>query len=267
MIPSQPFSMAFKNLQTEEMLQVSATWTDPESPARAAILSIPDLSAKLPRIDEIHSILATAAQPSKNPRLDEISAEEGKIDLRHDAIIRGVHGYLTSTAELLGGEAGADLIQLRDVLVPDGLPSMQKTYRAQAGQAQQLAERLTPAITSRTNTIFIGHGPAQRFLTEYLQEWIALGKHLGELEDEKGRLLAEQSELASGSALVKARNRWIRVANSLVADGELAELAPATAALVFGPLRDAEKKADARARSATAAKQTTSAPAQTPEAP
>ena len=242
--------MAFKNLQTEEMLQVSASWTDPPSPARAAILSIPDLSAKLARIDEIHSILGAAAQPSKNPRLDEISAEEAKIDVRHDAIIRGAFGFLTSTAELLGGETGADLIQLRDILVPDGLPSLQKSYRAQAGQAQQLADRLTPAIKMRTSAILIGHVPAQKSLTEYLEEWIALGKQLGEREDEKGRLLAEQSELATGSSLVKARNRWIRVVNAFVADGELAELAPATEALVFGPLRDAEKKADARARSA-----------------
>ncbi|MDI1476761.1 hypothetical protein [Polyangium sp. y55x31] len=245
--------MALKHLQTEEMLQVSATWTDPQSPVRAAILGNPDLSAKLPRIDEIHSILAVAAQPSKNPRLDEISAEEARIDVRHDSIIRGVFGFLTSTAELLGGDAGADLIQLRDLLIPDGLPSLQKTYRAQAGQAQQLAERLTPAIKARTNSIFIGQGAAQKSLTEYLEEWIALGKQLGEREDEKGRLLAEQSELASGTALVKARNRWIRVVNALIADGELAELAPATEALVFGPLRDAEKKADARARSAPAA--------------
>ncbi|TKD10058.1 hypothetical protein [Polyangium fumosum] len=259
--------MAFKNLQTEEMLQVSATWTDLQSPARAALLGNPDLSAKLARIDEIHSILAAAAQPANHPRLDEISSEEGKIDLRHDAIIRGVYGFFTSTAELLGGEAGADLIQLRDFLIPEGLPSMQKTYRAQAGQAQQLASRLTPAIQMRTSGILIGQVPAQKSMTEYLQEWIALGKQLGELEDEKGRLLAEQSELSSGAALVKARNRWIRVANSLVADGELAELAPATEALIFGPLRDAEKKADARARSATAAKQTTSGPAPTPEAP
>lgn len=259
--------MAFKNLQTEEMLQVSSTWTDLQSAARAAIVSIPDLSAKLPRIDEIHLLLAAAAQPSKNPRLDEISAEEVKIDLRHDSIIRGVFGYLTSTAELLGGDAGADLIQLRDLLIPDGLPSQQKTYRAQAGQAQQLASRLTPAVKARTNAIFIGQGPAQKSLTEYVEEWIALGKQLGEREDEKGRLLAEQSELASGSSLVKARNRWIRVVNALVADGELAELAPATEALVFGPLRDAEKKADARSRSAPAAKQTTSGAAPSPDKP
>ncbi|MDC3953146.1 hypothetical protein [Polyangium jinanense] len=245
--------MALKNLQTEEMLQVSATWVDPQSLARAAILGNPDLSAKLSRIDEIHSILAAAAQPSKNPRLDEISAEQAKIDVRHDSIIRGIFGFLTATAELLGGETGADLIQLRDLLIPDGLPSVQKTYRAQAGQAQQLEGRLTPAIKARTNVIFIGQGPAQTSLTEYLDEWIALGKQLGEREDERGRLLAEQSELASGMSLVKARNRWIRVVNAFVADGELAELAPATEALVFGPLRDAEKKADARARSAFAA--------------
>ncbi len=256
--------MALKHLRTEEMLQVSGTWIAPLSPARAAILAVPDLAAKHPRIEDAHSTLAAAAQPAKFPRLDEISAESVKFDLRHDSIIRGVFGHLTATAELIGGDAGTDLIELRDTLVPDGLPSMQKTYRAEAGQAKQLADRLSPSVKARTDAILIGQGPAQKTLTSYLQEWITLGKKLGDLEDEKGRLLAEQADASSGTALVKARNRWIRVVNAMVADGELAELPGATDALVFGPLRDAEKKAEVRSRTAPAATPTTPEAGQTP---
>jgi len=256
--------MALKHLRTEEMLQVSGTWLNPQSPARAAILSIPDLAAKLPRAEEAHSNLAAAAQPAKNPRLDEITTETGKLDLRHDSIIRGVYHHLTATAELLGDAVAVDLIDLRDTLIPDGLPSMQKTYRAEAGQAQQLEDRLSPSLKSRTDSILIGQGPAQKPLTKYLVEWIEIGKKLGALEDERARLLAEQADASSGTILVKARNRWIRVVNAMLADGDLADLPAQTDALVFGPLRDAEKTAELRSRPAPANKETTSDAVETP---
>ncbi|MDI1484224.1 hypothetical protein [Polyangium sp. y55x31] len=260
--------MAYKHLRSEEMLQVSSSWIDPQSPARAAILASADLSGKLPRIEEAHAGLAAAAQPAKLPRMNALSAEEARLDVRHDSIIRGVFGLLTATAEMLDGEAAAELLALRDTLIPEGLSSMQKTYRAEAGQAAQLEDRLTPAVVARTDAILVGQGPSQKSLTHYLQEWITIGKKLGGLEDEKGRLLAEQqSDASSGLALVKARNRWIRVVNALVADGELAELPAPTDTLVFGPLRDAEKKAVLRTRTTHAAKETTGEVDTIPEAP
>lgn len=259
--------MAYKYLRAEEMLQVSSTWIDPQSPARAAILANADLAGKLPRIEEAHAGLAAAAQPARLPRLNAISAEEASLDVRHDSIIRGVFGLLTATAEMLDGEAAAELMALRDILVPEGLSSVQKTYRAEAGQAAQLEARLTPAVVARTDAILVGQGPSQKSLTHYLQEWIAIGKKLGGLEDEKGRLAEQQADASSGLSLVKARNRWIRVVNALVADGELAELPAPTDTWVFGPLRDAEKKAILRARSTHAAKETTGEADTTPEAP
>ena len=250
------------------MLQVSSTWIEPQSPARAAILANADLSGKLPRIEEAHAGLAAAAQPAKQPRINAIIGEEAGLDARHDSIIRGVFGLLTATAEVLGGEAAAELMALRDTLLPEGLSSMQKSYRAEAGQAAQLEDRLTPTVVACTDAILVGQGPSQKSLTHYLQEWIVIGKKLGGLEDEKGRLLAGQpSDASSGLSLVKARNRWIRVVNALVADGELAELPAPTDTLLFGPLRDAEKKAMLRARSTQAAKETTGEADTTPEAP
>jgi hypothetical protein len=242
--------MALKNLTSEEMLQLSGNWIDPKSPAHAAIITVPELAAKLQRMGDTHGGLANAAQPPENPRLAQISAEEGPIDLRHDAIIRGIFGHLTATAELVGGEAGEQLIALRDKLIPDGLSSQQKTYRAEAGQAAQLADRLTADVLKQTDAIIVGQGAAAKSLTEYLKEWITLGKQLGALEDEKGKILAEQADAATGTALVKARNQWIRLVNSFIADGALAQLDDGTDALVFGPLRDAGKKADARVRAA-----------------
>jgi hypothetical protein len=244
--------MARKLLHTDEMLHISGVWLDPQSPASAAISSVPELAPKAPLLRKAHAALKAAAQPTTNPRLAEISAEQAKLDLRHDSIIRGIFNICTATAELLGGEAASDMITLRDTLVPEGLSSMQKTYRAEAGQAVQLGDRLTPAIKMKAKAITVGSGPQKQSLLGYINEWITLGIRLGALEDEKVYLLAEQAEATSGMALVQARNRWIRVVNAMLADAELAEIAPSTYVPIFGPLLEAEKKAESRSRAAPA---------------
>jgi hypothetical protein len=249
--------MSRKLLHTDEMLHISGTWLDSQSPAHAAILNVPELAAKTPLLRKAHAALAAAAQPTTNPRLAEISAEQAKLDLRHDSIIRGIFGICTSTAELLGGDAGAELITLRDTLIPEGLSSMQKTYRAEAGQAVLLGDRLTAAIKTQAKAISVGSGPQKQSLLAYLNEWITLGIRLGSLEDEKVHLLAEQAEAASGMALVQARNRWIRVVNATLADAELVEIDPSTYVTIFGPLLEAERKAESRSRTAPAGTQTT----------
>lgn len=249
--------MSRKWLATEEMLHISSTWLESQSPANVALGNVPELAAKIPLIEKAHAALATAARPNTNPRIAEISAEQSKLDLRHDCVIRGVYHLCTATAELLGSEAGADLITLRDKLLPDGLSSMQKTYRAEAGQALQLAESITPEIKAKAKAIHVGPGPQKQTLLAYLNEWITIGKRLGALEDEKAQLIADQSHAATGNVLVQARNRWIRVVNALVADAELAEIDANTEQTLFGPLRDAEKKADGRSRAAPTTTQTT----------
>ena len=157
-------------------------------------------------------------------------------------------------ADLVGGPDGAALLELRDRLWPDGLASQQKTYQAEAGQALQLEERMTPAQTAKTDAILIGAGPNALPLTHFIQEEIHLGKQLGALEGEKGTLLHGVSGAAPGAALVKARNLWIRVGNLVAATAEVAEISADLEAVIFGPQREAERKADERARLSLKAK-------------
>lgn len=248
--------MALKRLSTEEMLHVSGGWIDPTSDAHAAILASADLAPSLPRLKTAHDELAAAAQPApQNKRLAEVSSEQVAIDLRHDDIIRGCYWLLTGTAHLLGteDEDGAVWLELRDRLVPDGLSSTQKTYGAEAGQAAQLATRMTPAMRARTDAILVGTKATKATLTEFIEEWIHLGKQLGELDDEKARLTAaldRNGNATTVSPTLTARNKWIRNVNVLVAVAEAAELPASTMKLLFGPLQAAEAKADQRARAA-----------------
>jgi hypothetical protein len=245
--------MAYKNLIPEEQIQISGTLLDAATKAGQALAAIDELQPKVKKLAVAHDILSAANQPSEDPRVKEIILEETGVDARHDAVIRGIWGFCTSQAELLGGVAGAAFISLRGTLLPDGLQSQLKTYRAEAGQAAQLATRMTPAQRQRTDAIVVGEPPNARPLTVHVDELISLGKQLGKLEDEKDQILAAPND---GSALVNARNGWVRVVNALVADAELADLPADVDALLFGPLRAAEKKADARARNAATARAT-----------
>ncbi len=251
--------MALKRLSSEEMLQISGTLVDPKSRAHKAILATPDLAPSMPRLTAAHSVLAQLSQPaSADPRLAVIMVEEAALDPRHDDIIRGAHGLLTGAA-FLRGEDGAELLALRDILFPDGLSSTQKSYRAQAGQAAQLAARLTAALRAQLASIVVGPKGDKQTLEHFIDELITIGAQLGVLEDDKGRLQSAAITPApgAGAALLAARNQWVRVANALVANGEVAALDEETDTLIFGPLRAAEKAADRRAAGAPGKKKAT----------
>ena len=244
--------MAAKNLNSEEMVQISAGWLDPQNDGHQAILLVPVLQSSLSLINEAHLGVLPLVKPPQNDRLAAIMILEAELDVRHDSIIRGTHGALTAMAELVGGYDGNELIALRDALIPDGPPSMLKSYRAEATQAAQLDERLTSATRTRTDAVRIGEGASAKSLTAFLDEWIALGKQLGALEDEKGRIEAATGEAVTGATFLTARNFWVRVVNAMVANAELADIDQDKMGTVFGPLWNAEKKADERARQAAA---------------
>ena len=243
--------MAKKNLYPEEMVQISGGWLDPANEGHLAILQVPLLNALLPSIGEAHTGVIPLVKAPPDDLIAAIIIDEAGIDYRHDGIIRGTHGALTAMAELVG-ELGAELITLRDTLIPDGLQSMLKSYRAEHTQAIQLEERLVPSLRARTDAILIDEGAHAKPLTAYLEEWIALGKQLGALEDKKARLEAGLQETVPGAAALKARNQWVRVVNALEQNAELLDLDEKVMAIIFGPVWSAERKADERVRAAAA---------------
>lgn len=239
--------MALRHLDSTVMLQLSATWLDPTSDAHKALLAVPDLATFLPRLAKPHTSLGALLQPGNDSRISAIINEQFEIDIRHDGIIRGVIAFLSGAAELLAGDAGKALLELRDFLVPDGLSSIQKSYRTEAAQAAQLHERLTPAIKAQLDSLQLGLSGQSKPLSYFVDEWISLGKKLGLLEDEKARLQDSPAE-TTAQAIIKTRNLWIRTVNALVAQAELVEIDEAADRLVFGPLRAASKNAERKSR-------------------
>lgn len=231
--------MALKQLSIEEMEQVSAAWVDPSNPANEIFSGVAAISGLLPQVAQAHAELH-AAVPQDNPAAKELAALASETDTLHDVLARGVYGYLTEVALLV--DNGSALLELRNSLMPEGLGKVvRNTYRGQAGFAALLRERLDSDALSQLEALPL---PAGDNLLTRVQAWLDAGDRLGRLEEDKARL--EAATPTTAGKIQDARNRWIRVVNAVIANAELASLDDAQQRTLFGPLRDAEAKADLR---------------------
>ncbi len=232
--------MALRQLTIEEMVQISAPWATSGTPARSALQRVAHLAALLAQIDEAHRGIHAAKPTTEDATLKQLSAEEAALDVQHDTLVRGTHGVLTMLAEV--SAAADELLGLRDLLFPEGLEHIRKTYRGEAGHAAMVASRLNKSARARLKAVTLH----DKTLLDLADEWLAIAKKLGELEAERAHL----SEASPGTPgqVNAARLQWIRVVNAMIAMAELAEIDADTDALLFAALRAAERAASGRAR-------------------
>lgn len=234
--------MALKNLTLAEMVEVSDAWTTTTDGGHQALLRQPRLAALLPDVQRVHDGLVQLTPAAQDPRRTALASLAAEQDDLHDTLARGIHGLLTHLALL--ADDGAALLQLRDKLMPAGLgKTIRTTFRAQAGWTNLLRAQLTADVRQALQAVPL---PNSRNLDQTVTAWLDAGDRLGQLEMERARL-EERDGSSFAEQSVAARNKWIRVVNALVNLSELAELAPDAEQLIFGPLRDAEAKAEQRA--------------------
>lgn len=239
--------MALKRLTTEEMVQLSGPWVTEGTDARQAILSVPEMAGVLPRVDAAHSALHGAQPGADDPRLAKLQEEAAGEDLEHDTLVRGIHTFLTGLALLCGNTATAEsLLKLRDFLLPAGLDTAQKSYRAEAGAGDLLKTRLAGDAGAKKQLKDIP--VLKKNLGQFVDALLQKARRLGELEDERAQIVSTPAGPSDGAKLLAARNQWIRAVNALVANGELAQPPEDVDRLVFGALRLAEKAADRRVK-------------------
>lgn len=234
--------MALKNLTVEEMVALSVSWVGADNPAHRLLKANTRLSGLLPELDRAHSAIYSVRPHAVDPRKAELAQQAIAIDVRHDQLARGIYGVLTEYANL--AEEGAEYIQLRDQLFPNGLaPVVQVSFRGQAGHADLLRERLTADQRARLTAFVL----PKTTLLEQVEQWLDAGRQLGELEEQRARLEQVQGP-SFGQQTVDARNLWIRVVNAFLSLASLSELDPKDELVLFGPLREAEARADARSQ-------------------
>lgn len=233
--------MALKNLTVEEMVAISVGWVGVDKAAHLALKANARLSALLPDIERAHVNIYRVTPQAVDPRKAELAQQAVALDLKHDLLARGIYGVLTEYAHLV--EDGAEYLKLRDYLYPNGIaPAIQVSFRGQAGYADLLKSRLNADIEQRLQNFVLPNTN----LLEKVTQWLDTAQQLGNIEEQRAHL--EKTEGPSfGQQVVDARNQWIRVVNAFISLASLSTLDPQHDLLLFGPLREAESRADARA--------------------
>lgn len=247
--------MALKRLYTGEMVSLSGPWTQSDHADRAVLASIPATAALLPQLDQAHaSLLSMQVKPESTPRLSVISKAQKRIDVRHDDVIRGLHGLIQSLAFLTPDpDLSMRLHHLLAVILPEGLDAVLKTYRDEAGQAALLESRLAPDEVQLLKRIKTLDGSAW----DSVREWMTLASQLGVLEDERSGI--KEAPGPAPADVVTARNTWIRTINAMRTVLDLVSNNEPGVQIILNRIAEAERKAEHRIASAEAA-QVPSAP-------
>lgn len=214
----------------------------------------PLLAAMLPSLTEAHEgMLASEAPRGDEAREAERAALYKKgvdLDARHDRKGAGVFHLLGALAMLTDDEARrAELLALRKRIFPeDNLKVLKSSWRGEAGNAIKVQDRvLSPkdAVASLKG-IAIGE---ERTLHHAVREFVAAGKELGVLEDQRLALAQKDDEPGEApSSRMAARNRWVSVVGTVVTlVDDVLRLDTGARQELLGALEEAERKADVRA--------------------
>jgi hypothetical protein len=234
--------VTLKRLSTSEMLNLSGPWTTKDHPDRKLLAASPAVAVLLPQLDDAHrSLLATLPSTAVPDRVGAIQAQQRRLDLRHDDILRGCYllpealAYLTRDKPLM-----VQLLQLQEALLPEGLLATQKSYREEAEQAAKLPSRLSDEHIALLQKI----GTSDGTLWDAVQEWQQLGKQLGALEDELDAITVTPG--VASAAVLDARNKWILTVQALKNVLELLGVERAGVMTLLQRLTEAEHRADRR---------------------
>lgn len=263
--------MSLWNLTLSEQTGVTATMLSAKG-LRPRFLSAPLLAAMLPSLDHVHAQVATFAPANHTEGAErELAAltEEGNaLDTdRHDRLVRGMFRTLEGFAELADSAEEAERFRATSArLLPQGLATGQQSWMGEAGNASRIDADLASdgSFRAALEAMVL---PGGRTMLTLVESFVAAGLRLGAIElrrAELRRIIAANVPAASTDAppakeatnLSTARKAWVdavealrgilRMAQSPV-EGELRDA-------VLSLLDDAEKRADARARTRVAAR-------------
>jgi hypothetical protein len=230
-------TMALKNFTNDEMRLFTDLATGDHREhleADAALgLALAELDALAPQFREINPKEA-------DEELAAIVADGLAADAAHDHAMRGLHGLL-EVVEAITGDAAYGRTRVR--LFPGGLAMSQKTYAEEAGEAQRARGRVDEADLALLRGIPLPDG---RTAFAIFEAWEQAGARLDAVEKRRLRLGERQSAVLVRS--VDVRNRWIRAVRMI----ESVVAIRGASNPLLDAIRDAEAKADRRAKPAKA---------------
>ncbi len=268
-----------KHMTLAEMTFCSAQMV--EKTARCEVfLSIPEIAPLHRQLIAAHDgiVAAQPADAGPSPALLAIQAQETQVDLRHDQWARASTSSLDAEREhALAADApdearAAMCDRVRLQIFPDGLAFIRGSYAGEAGTAARAARLLEqqPEIGNFLRTIQVpgkkpvskGNPGGKATLLDTVQAWIAAGRELQKLEEQREAQTAKDAVAPSAKSILAARATWIRVISAVLANLDISMAPPEAVEAIRGPILAASARAEKRYGGSAAPEET---PA--PEAP
>jgi hypothetical protein len=220
-------AMNLSILPINVMLAHSDRWLN-DLVLRAQLCAHPVGAALLAEVARVHERLAGQVERRRQlelalARLTELLA---RLDLVHDNMARAIHGVLEALIAAAQEPAAAELYaRLRDLLFPEGLSIVTRSYMYEAGAIAALGARVTDHDLAQMAEIQIG----AQTLADWYHAWVDAGQKLGRHAHEREALLASAGRGGSASAATDtrgARYEWINVVQTLIGALDLMKLGP-----------------------------------------
>ncbi len=207
-----------RNLNAGEMISTTEQWT---GPLKAVFLSIPELVALLPRVQEDHDALVAArAGSSAEVLLQSLSEQATGLDVRHDHLQRALHHGLLSAREAhlgldpIDAELASQIDAAYDRLLPNGLEVVNASYESEAGNAVQMAKLAATELAPLLLQIPIAPGVSALDLVNAIG---TVGSTLGTVEHSKSVAAAAAEQESVSPAEVRRRMRaWAQTLETVL---------------------------------------------------
>jgi hypothetical protein len=219
------------------MLAQSKQWlTDPSMRDPVAVHELGQ--AVLVAVKKAHDRLALQSERRRQLEvmLANLTERIGAADLRHDRKARAIHAALEALIE------GTDDVLLRplylalqQLLFPEGLAIVNRSFSYQAGAVEALEQRMTPEKVTELASIPVG----RETLADWYGAWVTAGNDLGKLVTEREIVFKRTGRGGSGVVdvdLRAARLQWVNTIQTYLSTLELMDLGQSVREALLSPL-------------------------------
>jgi hypothetical protein len=219
------------------MLAQSKQWlTDPSmrDPVAAHALG----QAVLVAVKKAHDRLSMQSERRRQLEvmLADLTARIGASDLRHDRKARALHAALEALIEGTDDVILRQLyLALQQLLFPEGLAIVNRSFSYQAGAIEALEQRMTPEKLAELASILVG----RETLADWYGAWVSAGNDLGKLVTEREIVFKRTGRGGSGVVdvdLRAARLQWVNTIQTYLSTLDLMELGQPVREALLSPL-------------------------------
>jgi hypothetical protein len=228
--------MNLKSLHSPQMVVVLTPWLDPTQD-RPLLESFESVKPLLKKLDQVQADLIGQQVSNTGPSdaLKALQAKESDTDAQHDRKLKGLGLVLEGLSLLCDQEAQRTAYEgVHRRLLPDGLSAIRQSYMTEAGNASMAEGRLTIGDRGLLAATPLPQGLVH--LEKQFQEYLTAGRQLGELERQKGHVLALPAGVTAAD-VGKVRGAWIKLVNALLVNLATETLTPEQEERILGPLQ------------------------------